>query len=286
MSGQMAKLTTVRFVYLAPFLLTVIFFGAFQSSRQWGDLVSLFVIGVFAVYMRRFGYPRPAFLIGFVLQNHLEALLYRTIQVYSFETLFSRPLMWVLLAVNVASLWFGLKYRPTINTEGRSDRPSGAQLVPQVVFLLSIAGLIIYAIQDVWDRSFLTSVFPLTAGAVTLLFAATGLFLFWRRDPNCPLVFDSEIGWQHQQEGFKVGQHHYIIWIAGFMLATYLIGFILAIFLFFMIFLSVKSPARPLSILVMAGCAAGVLSLISYIFVVDFPSGLLQQFVPLPWPIN
>ena len=47
LSNQMAKLTAIRFVYLAPFLLTVILFGAFQSSRQWGDLVSLFAIGIF-----------------------------------------------------------------------------------------------------------------------------------------------------------------------------------------------------------------------------------------------
>jgi putative tricarboxylic transport membrane protein len=285
-SGQMAKLTAVRFVYLAPFLLTVVFFGAFQSSRQWGDLVSLFVLGVFALYMRRFGYPRPAFLIGFVLQNHLEGLLFRTIQIYSLESLFSRPLMWVLLAVIAASLWFGLKYRPKINTEGKSDRPVGLHLWPQYLFLLFVMGVAIYAIVDVWDRSLLTYVFPMTAGFVTLAFATAGLWQLSRPGADNALVFDSEYGSQKVENGFVEGPYHYVLWVAGFMLSTYLIGFILSIFLFFAVFLSVKSPARPLAIAIMAISATAVLCVISYVFVVDFPSGLLQTVVPLPWPIN
>jgi hypothetical protein len=286
LSGQMARLTTVRFVYLAPILLTVILFGAFQSSRQWGDLVSLFVIGVFALFLRRFGFPRPAFLIGFVLQSHLEALLYRSIQIYSFEALAARPLIWILLAIVAASLFFGLKYRPKINTEGRSGTLKRSDIVPQLLFFGLLIGLVLYSIANVWDRSFLTSVFPLTVGFITLFFAAVGIILVGRGAVDSPIIFDSEVGWQHAEEGYKTGQLHYILWIAGFMVATYVIGFILAIFLFFMVFLSVKSPARPISILIMAVCVIAVLSTISRVFVVDFPSGMLQQFVALPWPIN
>ena len=286
LSNQMAKLTAIRFVYLAPFLLTVILFGAFQSSRQWGDLVSLFAIGIFALFMRRFGFPRPAFLIGFVLQNHLESLLYRTIQLYSFETLASRPLMWGLLAIIILSLWFGLKYRPKISTEGQSGQQSDISVVPQIIFMLTIVGFLFYAIADVWDRAFITRVFPITVGLITLAFAAAGMFVLIRNKENNALNFDSEYGWQYKQEGFKTGPYHYVFWIAGFMLSTYLVGFIISIFLFFAVFLTVKSPAKPLSILLMALSSAGSLTIISYVFVVDFPSGLLQQYIPLPWPLN
>ncbi len=286
LSNQMARLTTIPFVYLAPFLLVVIMFGAFQSSRQWGDLVSMFAIGVFALFMRRFGFPRPAFLIGFVLQNHLEALLYRTIQLYDFETLFSRPLMWVLLVINVLSLWFGLKYRPKISTEGQSGEQEHTSPVPQILFMLFVMAFLVYAIVDVWDLSLITKVFPITVGAITLAFAVAGLVVLARNRPGNALAFDSEYGRQYLQEGFKTGPYHYVLWITGFMVSTYLIGFILSIFLFFAVFLSVKSPARPLTILIMALASAGSLTLISFIFVVDFPSGVLQEFVPLPWPIN
>jgi TctA family transporter len=117
-SGQMAKLTTIPFVYLAPYILTVVFFGAFQSTRQWGDMLALFAVGVFATFLRRFGYSRPAFLIGFVLQDNIETLLYQTVQFYTWGTLVARPLFWLLLAINLVSLWAGLKYRPTLETEG------------------------------------------------------------------------------------------------------------------------------------------------------------------------
>ena len=141
--------------------------------------------------------------------------------------------MWVLLAINVLSLWFGLKYRPKISTEGQSDQRSDISIVPQIVFMLVIVGMLIYAITNVWNLAFITRVFPITVGLITLAFAAAGLVVLARNKEANALNFDSESGWQYKQEGFKTGPYHYVFWVAGFMVATYLIGFILSIFLFF-----------------------------------------------------
>ena len=67
-----ARLTTVRYALLAPFMFGVIFFAAFQSTRAWGDLIALLILSVLGVYMKRFGWPRPALLIGFVLADQVE----------------------------------------------------------------------------------------------------------------------------------------------------------------------------------------------------------------------
>jgi len=66
-SGPIAKLTTIRFTYLAPFLFMLISFAAFQSGQDFADLLALFSIGLIGVFLRRFDWSRPAFLIGFVL---------------------------------------------------------------------------------------------------------------------------------------------------------------------------------------------------------------------------
>ena len=71
-SGGIAKLTEVRFALLAPFLLMIIAFAAFQSRQEIWDLVALFGIGLLGILMRRFDWSRPAFLIGFVLSSPAE----------------------------------------------------------------------------------------------------------------------------------------------------------------------------------------------------------------------
>jgi len=285
-SGQMARITAIPFVYVAPFLVTVIFFGAFQSTRHWGDLIALFCVGIVGTFLRRFGFARPAFLIGFVLQHNIETLLYQTIQIYSLFELFSRPLMWVLLAINLASLWVGLKYRPTLETEGKTKAMTAAEITPQIAFMAVVIGIVLYSLYDVWPMSFLGRIFPLCAGALALVFALYGFWRLLRRDPADPMIFDSEAGWQASKEGYKVGLYYYLGWLTFFMALIALVGFLLAIALFFVIFLRRQSDARWGSIAIMGGSAVGALALMSYVFVLQFPTGVLQDLVAMPWPFD
>ena len=80
LSGQIAKLTTIRFTLLAPFLFMVIAFAAFQSSQDIGDLIALMAIGILGILLRRFDWSRPAFLIGFVLSSQPKILLIKRIK--------------------------------------------------------------------------------------------------------------------------------------------------------------------------------------------------------------
>jgi TctA family transporter len=285
-SGPIARLTTIPFVYLAPFLLTIIVFGAYQSTRQWGDIVTLFVVGIFAIYLRRFGYPRPAFLIGFVLQNSIEILLYQTVQIYSLSDLVARPLMWVLLAINVASLWFGLANRPKLATEGvTSVTVPARERWPQAIFVAAIIAFALYCLADVWDLTILSSVFPITVGIITILFSAIAIYVLLRGSAESRISFDSEVGWRARGE-YKTGLLYYTAWITGFLSLIYLIGFVLAVAIFFAVFLSLHSKARWWAILTMIVCVVSALSLLSSVLVIDLPSGLLQEAVRLPWPIG
>jgi putative tricarboxylic transport membrane protein len=285
-SGPIARLTAVPFVYLAPFLLTIIVFGAYQSTRQWGDILTLFSVGILAVFLRRFGYSRPAFLIGFVLQNSIEILLYQTVQIYTFAELVARPLMWVLLVLNIASLWFGLANRPQLATEGVSAvaiKPS--QLWPQVIFLACLMAFALYFVFDVWGLTILSSIFPVTVAAITLVFGAMAMMVLLRGRIESPIVFDSEVGWQARGE-YKTGLLYYMLWITGFLAVIYLIGFVLAVILFFAAFLTLQARARWWATLIMVGCVVAALATLSAVLNIDLPSGLLQNAVELPWPLN
>ena len=70
------------------------------------------------------------------------------------------------------------------------------------------------------------------------------------------------------------------------MVGIYLVGFVLALVLFFVVFLRTKSDARWWEIGLMTASMLAVFSAFSYFLVLEFPSGLLQEILPLPWPFE
>ena len=73
LSRPVARLTLIPFNALAPFMIMVIVLAAYQGTRDWGDFLVLFIMGVLGWIMKRFGWPRPAALIGYVLSGNVES---------------------------------------------------------------------------------------------------------------------------------------------------------------------------------------------------------------------
>jgi hypothetical protein len=119
-----SQLTAIRYPLIAPFMMLAISFAAFQATRSLNDLLALLGIGLIGVLLRRFGWSRPAFLIGFVLANGAERHLYQAVQ-FAGWSFITRPIVLVILAVTLLSLWAGLRARPggttTVHTEGSAE---------------------------------------------------------------------------------------------------------------------------------------------------------------------
>src|SRR5690606_22787969 len=118
LSSQIAQLTTIRFTLLAPFLCMVIAFAAFQSRQSLGDLVALKAVGALGIFLRRFEWSRPAFLIGFVLSSQAEAFANMATQIAGarFRQGFAQgmeyiasPVVLVILALTVVSIVVGIR---------------------------------------------------------------------------------------------------------------------------------------------------------------------------------
>src|SRR3546814_10646946 len=89
-------------------MIMLIMFAAFQSQKAWGDLYAVVLLGIMAFYMRRYGYSRPALVVGYVLANGIETNLYQTVNFYGLDV-FTRPIFLVLLALAVLCVYFGMK---------------------------------------------------------------------------------------------------------------------------------------------------------------------------------
>ena len=117
LAPQIAKLTTIRYALIAPFMFGIIFFAAFQATRSWGDLIALLLLSVLAIYMKRFGWSRPALLIGFVLSERVESSVYQTVTLYGI-TFLERPIVQALVVLTILSIGMAVFFKPS---EQRSD---------------------------------------------------------------------------------------------------------------------------------------------------------------------
>ena len=67
LAAQLAKLAEVRYTFMVPIMFIFILMGAFSVNRDPVDLLVVIAFGVLGYFMRRYGYPRPAMILGLVL---------------------------------------------------------------------------------------------------------------------------------------------------------------------------------------------------------------------------
>jgi TctA family transporter len=86
-ANQLAKVALVRIGVLAPVVLAITYIGAFQGSRQWGDIYALLIFGLIGWIMKRLRWPRPPLILGFVLGGLVERYMFISVERYGADWL-------------------------------------------------------------------------------------------------------------------------------------------------------------------------------------------------------
>ena len=81
-ASQLAKMALIRPGILVPTVIGVVFVGAFQGSRQWGDIYALMGFGLLGFIMKRLRWPRPPLVLGFVLGGLVERYMFISVERY------------------------------------------------------------------------------------------------------------------------------------------------------------------------------------------------------------
>lgn len=105
---QLAKVTYVRGGLIIPFVLLLVFVGSYTANRQVADLLVTLVFGVFSYFMVLFGWPRPPFVLGFVLGKIIETYLFISVARYGFSWLLHPTVIFllILMAIVIAYPYF------------------------------------------------------------------------------------------------------------------------------------------------------------------------------------
>lgn len=276
LAPQVAKITTVRYALVGPIMIVIIFFAAFQVTRSWHDLIALFAVGVLGIYMKRFGWPRPALLIGFVLSPGLEASVYQAIQVYGLA-FFQRPLVLVILLLTVLSIAAAIFLKTPKDTAAQEARQSLHTQRQQLLFSCILAGFVVVALADSVDRAFLSKLYPMTVGTVALaIILAAIAFQAFSRTPR--LIFaDAEMVQRLGHDNL-----HYIIWVAGLLGGAALVGFPIAVTIYVFLFTTIKAGWHPLRNGLLALGSLALLGVLAHYLTLVYPGGLLQSLLPMP----
>ncbi len=291
LSGGIARLTTIRFALLAPFLFMMISFAAFQSRQSLGDLVTLFAIGLLGIFLRRFDWSRPAFLIGFVLSSQAEVYSANALQIATFRfrrgledglDYVASPIVIVILLITVVSVIFGIRQSRQILSEGAVE--TGSKRAPLVFLLLILAYMIATWVNAALIDNISDKIFPLavaTAGIMALLL----LLARMTRTTETDAVFaDREAGGEDAEAPH--GLWGTLAWLAALLVLTSLLGFILALAIFMAAFFRQRAGLGWTRTALFSVAGVAFMIFLASTLNRDFPPGLLQEIIDLPWPLR
>jgi hypothetical protein len=175
-SPQFAKLATLRYTLILPAVLGIIYIGAFEASRQWGDLFTLLFFGLVGWTMKQFKWPRPPLILGVVLGDTIERYMFISIERYGMSWML-RPVVVLLFALAIVGL-----VRPLLQ-DVRSQGGLKRMLTsfqrpifhPSQLFTMFMIALVGSATSMALRWDFSAKIVPLVVGTVALCAAVLSL---------------------------------------------------------------------------------------------------------------
>jgi hypothetical protein len=298
-SPQFAKLATLRYTLILPAVLGIIYIGAFEATRQWGDLFTLLFFGLVGWMMKQLKWPRPPLILGVVLGDIIERYLFISIERYGLSWML-RPIVVLLFALAILGLM--RPFLQDIRSQGgvirmltSFQRPTfhPSQLFTMFMIAL-IGGAVIAALR--WDFS--AKIVPLVVGTVALSAAALSLFNEMCRKPAAAAAEGLA---QHAQHEVAEKIHMDLVsdtghlpvreiatraalffgYLIGFMAVMAVIGLIPTAGLFVVFFMRYEAKERWTLVIPYAAVLVLFICLtFDYFMAVPWPPTLIGQWFP------
>ena len=289
-SPQFAKLATLRYTLILPAVLSIVYIGAFEASRDWGDLYSLLFFGLIGWLMKQFKWPRPPLILGVVLGDTIERYLFISIERYGVSW-FARPVVAILFLM----AFFGL-VRPMlqdIRIHGGLRKMLGGfgapRFHPSQLFTMFVMVVIACGLVAAMGWGFKAQIVPVIVGVGAFIAASISLFNDMCRKPDDVSAESLADETQRQVEKkihmdmtsdtghLPVGTVAkrgaiFFTYLVCFMASMATIGLIPTAFFFVLIFMRIEGPEPWPLVLTYA------------VAVVTFIVVAFDKFMAVPWP--
>jgi TctA family transporter len=295
-SGQFARLATLRYSLILPTVLGIIYIGAFQGSRSWGDLYALLFFGLLGWTMKQARWPRPPLILGIVLGETVERYLSISVERYGLSWL-SRPLVIALFALAIYGLlrpfWQDVKsYGGVRKMLTGFTRPTFS---PDILFTVFMLGLILAMLVEASGWNFTAKIVPIVVGTLALVFGGASLLnQVFRRVETAPAAggVDQAAGRKIHMDVTSDTGHLpqpvvlwrasvFFGWLIAFMASMATIGLIPTVPLFVVAYMRLEAREPWALVLPQAiGLTLFIYVLFDQLLAIPWPSTLLGSLVP------
>ncbi len=289
--NRIARLTGIRANLIVPFLLLLCFIGAFTANNQIGDLIVLLIFGGVGYLMMHFRWPRPPFVLGFVLGKLAEAYLYTSTGRYGAAWLL-RPgvIVLFLVAAGVASypsIKQGIYKRrekgtgpggkgEEISLKGRWKMRYHTEALMSFCLMVISALVVITSLR--WPLK--AAIFPAVIGIPVFFMSLAALSLSFRETVHTAekRSVPGVAHLQRQDESLPASQIlPAFIWIAFFFLLILILGFPVAVPSFIFLYLKFHQERWGLSVGLAGAALVSFYGLFIWLLHTPFEEGWLQQ---------
>jgi TctA family transporter len=319
LANQMAKLALVRAGILVPTVVAITFVGAFQGSRAWGDIYALLLFGVLGWIMKRFRWPRPPLILGFVLGGLIERYMFISVERYAWEWLL-HPIVVVVLIITLWGLcspliseWRARRQLPPAEREAASGFTFGFQR-ERLGWTHAFAGGVIAVfssaliVSSSWE--FGARLVPQVTSYTGLLFAVLFLVgdLFFKAGKAAVIMpgasaqkqfeakaheFEEEV---KKETHFDLAQDFgdlstaeitrracvYFGWLLGYVVIAHVVGLLGATLLYMVLYMRYQARESWKLTLVLSGSLiAGYYGLFHQVLIVPWPQSLVGELFPV-----
>ncbi len=291
---QIVKVTYIRGSLLIPFILMLIYLGAFAEKNAFPDLILVLIFGGLGWVLNKFKWPRPPLILGLVLGGLAESRLFLSVGNYGLSWIW-RPMVLVLIAVTLFGVLYSVlkgrkekrRHRMVGVVEGGSGAGVGARGTINKWPSIFALGLVVILALALWkSRNFnvRAGLFPWAIG-----FPLLGLLLlqFFRDLMGRTGVQSQGRHVEEEDQGVpadvvRCRTRNMFGWILIYFLAIWILGFTAGATLCCFIQLKFASKERWLMTLIMtAGLWAFVYLLFDRTLHVPFPAGYLFEVLGL-----
>ena len=294
--NQLAKITQIRGSLLIPFILLLVYLGAFAEKNAFEDMIVVLIFGVLGWIMVQLDFQRPPLILGLVLGGLAENNLFLATDNYGLGWLL-RPSVLVLFLLILAAV-FHQVLGPLIKKVFRWGRKPLAEQVPEAVYapvkpaqlppkwypLFSLFFVVVVA-WALWESSgwkFRAGLFPWAIGfpLVTVAFLQLGRDLIEFRKTAKNRV---EALAEEERAEAATGRRRTVRiagWILGFLTMIWLLGFSIAVPLNTFLYVKVGGAEKwPISLGLTAVSWLFFYGLFIHLLYIPFPEGLLFSWL-------
>jgi len=239
---QLARFAEMRHEILLPMVMPIVLVATFQATRSWGDLYFLLFFGTVGWIMKRFSWPRPPMVLGFVLGPIFERYLFLSNEIYGVRWMM-RP---VVIGIAILIAW--ALYRPLRQTVVRLAHEfshlsrAHLKLKPRAIFTLALIALIVAALITSADWPPIEQIVPRTACWAALIVASLNLIteIFGADEAAAPAPAHGLVPDTPLPAGVAVKRAvAFLAWLGGMVALAATIGFIPAIGVFVFIYMGI-----------------------------------------------